>query len=532
MTKKLPWLPAVTFFLLLGGAVSLCDSAAGRRDIQPNYGGIFRLKSFTDVYRTELDPASPDSFIFLSEQIYDGLVRLDKNLHVEPALAEYWEISSDKKIYTFFLRRGVKFHHGKELTADDVKFSLERILSKDTNSPYYQFFVNRVVGASDFREGRATQVEGYRVADDYTFEMHLTKPFVSALYLMSVHFCKIIPRDKATEEGKDFFRRPSGTGPFVFDFWLRTTKLDIAGIHLKRNTDYFAGQPYLDGIEFCSLFTLDHFTNKEIDAIPILSTRLLDSDFQLFEDGPMTHYFLGLSCQIPPLNRASVRKALSYGFDKQAIVEAAKDVKYLRTATDNYIPSSMPGFFPPHEGEPYDLVKAKEMLQREGFSSEDQFPRFTVYFKSPRTDLKNKIYRELRDQLRDLDIDSRLDFYDTPDDLKRSKEPYLVFVERTMSIPDPEDMVRPLFYSRSIFNVFGYENPKLDELLQMAEVEISWKKRIGLFHKIEEVLLADVPAIPLFAHQNRVAMQPYIRGVEYPSLGFDYLDAKKIWLDK
>jgi peptide/nickel transport system substrate-binding protein len=349
---------------------------------------------------------------------------------------------------------------------------------------------------------------------------------------MSVHFCKIIPRDKATEEGKDFFRRPSGTGPFVFDFWLRTTKLDIAGIHLKRNTDYFAGQPYLDGIEFCSLFTLDHFTNKEIDAIPILSTRLLDSDFQLFEDGPMTHYFLGLSCQIPPLNRASVRKALSYGFDKQAIVEAAKDVKYLRTATDNYIPSSMPGFFPPHEGEPYDLVKAKEMLQREGFSSEDQFPRFTVYFKSPRTDLKNKIYRELRDQLRDLDIDSRLDFYDTPDDLKRSKEPYLVFVERTMSIPDPEDMVRPLFYSRSIFNVFGYENPKLDELLQMAEVEISWKKRIGLFHKIEEVLLADVPAIPLFAHQNRVAMQPYIRGVEYPSLGFDYLDAKKIWLDK
>ena len=101
-----------------------------------------------------------------------------------------------------------------------------------------------------------------------------------------------------------------------------------------------------------------------------------------------------------------------------------------------------------------------------------------------------------------------------------------------MSFPDPEDMVRPLFHSKSIFNVFEYVNTNLDRLLQMAEVERSWKKRINLFHKIEELLFADIPAIPLFSHQNRVAIQPYVRGVEYPSLGFYYLDAKKIWLDK
>jgi ABC-type oligopeptide transport system substrate-binding subunit len=93
-------------------------------------------------------------------------------------------------------------------------------------------------------------------------------------------------------------------------------------------------------------------------------------------------------------------------------------------------------------------------------------------------------------------------------------------------------MIRPLFQSQSIFNIFGYTNSNLDQLLQVAEVERSWKKRINLFHQMEELLFADVPAIPLFSHQNRVAIQPYVRGIEYPSLGFYYLDAKKIWLDK
>jgi ABC-type transport system substrate-binding protein len=532
MSKKRLWLSFVIVMFLLSGTVLLSKSVRVRRDIQPNYGGIFRLKSFTDVYRTELDPISPNSFIFLSEQIYDGLVRMDKNLHIQPALAEYWEISSDKKIYTFYLRKGVRFHHGRELVADDVKYSLERLLDKEMNSPYYQFFVNRVEGAVDFREGKSDQVKGYKVIDELTFEMHLTKPFVSALYLMSMNFCKILPREKATEEGRNFFRRPSGTGPFMFDYWVRTTKLEIAGIRLKQNSEYFEGRPYLDGIEFCSLFTIDHFYNKEIDAIPILSQRMLDSEFHLFEDGPLTHYFLGMSCQNSPLNRVSVRKAISHGFDKLAIVEAARDVKYLRAPTDNYIPSHLPGFFPPHEGEPFSLEKAKEMLQREGFSTEEQFPRVTVYFELPRTDEKHKIYRELRDQLRNLGIDSRLDFYDSPEELIRNRDPFLIFIERKMSFPDPEDMVRPLFFSESIFNVFGYANSNLDRLLQMAEVERSWKKRINLFHKIEELLFVDVPAIPLFSHQNRVAVQSYVRGVEYPSLGFYYLDAKKIWLDK
>jgi MarR-like DNA-binding transcriptional regulator SgrR of sgrS sRNA len=83
-------------------------------------------------------------------------------------------------------------------------------------------------------------------------------------------FCKILPRDKIISDGSGFFRKPSGTGPFKFDYYLRTNKLEIAGIHLTRNDEYFGKPAYLNAVEFCPLFTLDHFMNEEIDSTPVI----------------------------------------------------------------------------------------------------------------------------------------------------------------------------------------------------------------------------------------------------------------------
>lgn len=499
---------------------------------EPRYGGVFRLKSFTDTFRTDFDPIRQESSIFISEQIYDGLVRLDKNLSIVPCLAEYWEISPDGKKHTFYLRMGVKFHHGRELSAEDVKFSLERILDKKTNSPYYQFFLPRIVGAKEFREGKTKDVAGFKVIDKYSFEIHWTRPFVSALYLMSMHFCKILPRELVIGQGRRFFLKPSGTGPFKFDYWLRTSQLDIVGVRLKRNEEYFGGRPYLGAVEFCPLFTLDHFLNREIDSIPVLSEKLLTPNVQIFQDGLLQPIFLGMSCHIPPLNRAIVRKAILHSFNKREIARDIFDMKYVRKVMNNYIPSRLPGFFPRDDEESYDLEKAKQMLQDAGFSTEEEFPPLTLLIDLPRTEMKFKIYRSLRKQLNALGIKLRLNYYRSLKEIKSYNRPYLVFTGRVMSFPDPEDIIRPLFFSKSIFNIFSYVNPELDKLLQEAEIERSWTKRINLFHQIEKILISDVPALPLFSHQNRVAMQPYVRGVEVPSLGFYYLDARKIWLDK
>jgi ABC-type transport system substrate-binding protein len=480
----------------------------------------------------QLDPASPDSFIFISEQLFDGLVRLDKNLNIVPNLAEYWAISSDGTRYTFYLRKGVRFHHGSELTAEDVKFSLERLLDPKLHFPYNQYFLNTVVGAKDFWEGKAKEVLGFRVTDKYTFEIQWIKPFVSALGLMSMHFCKILPRELVLDKGKGFFFKPSGTGPFVFDSWLRNTRLDIIGVKLVRNAEYFGGKPYLEGIEFSPSFTLEHFLDEEIESIPVLSEKLLRSNYQIFENGLLHPVFLGMSCHIPPFDRAPVRKAIAFAINKGEIARAACGVSYVLQVTNNYIPPRLPGFFPKDNEMSFDLEQAKKLLQEAGFSPENRLPAVTLFLDSPRTEVKLRIYKEFRRQLEALGIRLRLSFYKSSEEIIGFKEPYLVLSERVMTFPDPEAFIRPLFYSNSEFNIFRYFNPEVDALLQEAEVEPSWTKRISLFHHIEQILASDVPAIPLFSIQNRVAMQPYVRGVEVPPLGFYYLDAKKIWLDR
>jgi len=530
--KKLPLLIKLSFLIFI--IFSFLHSGIQRRTnhSQPRYGRVFRLKSFTNQFRQELDPASQESFIFISEQIYDGLVRLDKNFNILPSLAEYWEISSDGKRYRFHLRKGVEFHHGEELSAEDVKFSLERLLDRKTGSPYFQFFFNRVEGAKDFREGEANEVVGFRALDKYTFEIHWTKPFISALYLMSMHFCKILPRDLVLEKGKGFFSKPSGTGPFKFDYWLRTPRLDVVGVHLERNDEYFGKRPYLKAVEFCPLYTLSHFLDGEIDSIPVLSEKLLESDYQIFLDGSLHNMFLGMSCHIPPLDSPLVRKAISQLIDKREIARAAYDIKTLKQVINNYIPSKLPGFFPSEDKRGYDLGKAKELLQGAGYSTEKSFPSLTFFLNLPKTDVNIRISRELRKQLEASGIKLKIKYYKSLKEIREYKKPYLLFAERLMNFPDPEDIIRPLFFSKSLNNLFGYQNPALDDLLLKAEVERSWTKRINLFHRMEEILFSDMPAVPLFSLQNRVAMQPYVRGVEVPPLGLYYLKARKIWLDK
>jgi len=531
LKKKNPFLFLVLFFILVF-SLPLFDLAEKNNQKKPRYGGVLRVKSFENVLRTELDPASPDSYIFVSEQIYDGLVRLDKNLNIVPCLAEYWKISDDGRKYTFYLRKGIKFHHGKELSADDVKFSLERLINKKTGSHYYQFFTAKVVGAEDYREGKTISVKGFKVRDKYTFEMLLLKPYVSALYLMSMNFCKILPRDRVLSKGKGFFSKPSGTGPFKFSYWLRSMTLDIVGFRLERNDEYFGGKPYLKAVEFSPYFSLRHFSNKEIDIIPVLSEKLFNTDCQVFQGGSFNLIFLGMSCHIPPLDRKIVRKAILYGINKKEVVLVSYSTKYKPEVTNSYIPAKLPGFFPKDDEDNYDSKKAKEILLKEGFSTEKKFSTLTLFIDLPRTEIKYKVYRELKKQLDVLGIKLRLRYYKSLDEIKSYKEPYLVFLERLMNFPDPEDVIRPLFFSKSFFNVFGYSSPELDRLLEEAEEERSWTRRIELFHQIEQILFSDVPAIPLYSNQQRVAVQPYIRGVKVPLLGFYYLEARNIWLDK
>ena len=500
------------------------------REEKPVPGGVFRIKSLADSFSKQLDPAQGDAYIFLSEQLYDGLVRLDKNLKIAPSLADYWMISENGRKYTFFLKKGVLFHHGEELTAEDVKFSLERLLDNETDSPFRHFFLLRIVGAEEFSEGKTEGVSGIKVIDRYTLTIHWTRPYVPALYLLSMHFCKILPRERILRQGNGFFFKPMGTGAFKFDYWIRDNRLNEVGVRLIRNEEYYQKKPYLEVLEFCPLYTQDHFLNGEIDCIPMLSERLHQPKYRIFHDGSLHTVFLGMSCHIPPLDDPAVRRAIQAGIDKQAVVDAVQEVRYLKKVTNKFIPSRIPGFFSIDETSTFNREEAVRLLEEAGYRTAKEFPELVLYMDFPRTDFKHKFSRELREQLDVLGIKVDVNYFRSPESVKESKTPYLIFTQKIMGMPDPDDMIRPLFSSSSDSHLFGYVNSEVEELLRAGEVEKSLSKRIRIFRQIEKILASEVPAIPLYSQQNRVAMQSRVQGVAVPPLGMYYLDTRKIWL--
>lgn len=502
----------------------------------PRKGGTLRIKSFADIFKPNLDPAS-GAWIFITEQIFDGLVRLNYNLDIVPSLAEYWKPSDNGRVYSFYLRRGVRFHDGREMTSQDVKFSFERLLRKETNSPYYELLASKVVGAAEFREGKASEVSGFKTPDTYVFEIRWTNPYISALSLLSLSFCKILPRDLVEAQGNDFFWKPVGSGPFRFENWLRSPKLEIVGVRLERNADYFGRKAYLEAVEFSPYYTIDHFMDREIEIIPFISDRLAASGCQVLQAGPYNATCLMMSCQIPPLDRLPVRKALICGIDKDKLVRTLASGELVRQATNNYIPPRLPGFFPLDDAQSFDFNKAARILEEQGFSSEKKFPELTLFLPAARNDAKQNEFnirfgQAVEEQLNKLGISVKVKTYRSTSEFREFKKPYLVGIKVMMDFPDAENLIRPLYYSPLGMNGtwYGYDNPGLDKLFEAAEIEPSQARRVELFRKIEKILSEDLPAVPLFSEEQRIAVQSYVRGVKVPALGFDYLDAKDIWL--
>jgi len=531
MHIKLPLV--LLFFTFIAGASPQLSEEVNDPVVVFNLASqnIFRLKAFGEAFEVQLDPIHPDATVFVSEQLFDGLVTLDSELNPIPALADYWYKDPKGLFHRFMLRKRVRFHHGEELTAADVKFSLERILDPENASPYAEYFLDRVVGARKFHSGRVQEVTGFQVVDRHTFQIQWTRPYAMALSLLSMPFCKILPREYVLEQGRSFFQKPTGTGPFMFQEWVRDNRLEIVGVRMARNPGYFGGIPHLEYVEFCPHFHLDDFMQGRVHAIPVESERLLQGDYQVFRDGSIHPFFLGMSCHIAPLDDSQVRRAIALGIDKSEIVRVTYDVRYHRQLLHGFIPSKLPGFFLTDELNTYNPQQAQALLEETGYTPEN-FPKITLLLEEPRTDFKHRLFVELRRQMRALGIELREEYFRRTEQVRDFRQPFMMLSARRLDFPGPEDIIRPLFASDSSENLCRYSNPELDSLLRTAELEKSWNVRTDLFVQIQEILNTDMPAVPLFSQQNQVAVQPFIRGIKNPPLGFYYIKMKNVRVER
>jgi peptide/nickel transport system substrate-binding protein/oligopeptide transport system substrate-binding protein len=472
----------------------------------------------------------------VSQQIFDGLVQFDQTLAVAPALAQFWKASRDGLTWTFTLRKGVTFHDGREVTADDVVYSLSRILDPKVKSAAADLFIN-VKGAPEFRDGKAKQVAGLTALDRYTVQVALTEAPVPFVSVLAIGHAKILPKELVERDYAAFAAHPIGTGPFKFVH--RDPGREIV---LAANPDYFGGPPKLARVVYRIFpgeradLMYDEFRKGGLEdtPLPIQDYRkIIAAGGAHYVKRPMLSLrFYGFNTRLRPFDDRRVRQALVLAIDRERLVEDVFLGRY--AVARGILPPGMLGFNPQLRGHPYDPVRARDLLARAGYPGGRGLPPVQIW-SSVKPDY---VVREHEVITRDLaaigvraEIRYQTDWSSFSRLLDDGKLPVFLYA-RYANVPDPDTLLFTLFHSRSARNVTRYANPVADDLLQQARTAADLQRRVDLYRRAEQVILDDAPIIPIFHYTYERLFQPYVRGVEVNGFGDPYIPLRKIWLER
>lgn len=481
-----------------------------------------------------LDPAfsKDQSSIWLTHQIFNGLVKLDQNLLPIPDIANQWEISDSGKTYTFHLKKGIFFHqhpiwnHGNRfVTASDFVYSFQRIINPKIASSGAWIFNDRV-----------DSIQPFSAPNDSTFIIHLKSPFAPFLGLLTMPYASVVPMELA--ENPNFGNNPIGTGPFqVFAYGPGEALI------LHKNPRYFEfdsvgnALPYLDAVkvtfipdrssEFISFLAGDldfingidaSYKDKLLDKYGNLQPHLTASINYLKSPYLNTEY-LGLyldSGQNRAYLNPRVRQAMACGFDRVAML------KYLRNnvgipGTSGIIPPGLSGFdsttFNFHSFNPN---KAKKLLLEAGYPQGKGLPKLKL--------LTNNTYLDLclfaQDAWKKLGIPIEVESM-PPSQLRKAIKSGQANFFRASWIADYPDAENYLgLFCTSNFapqgpNYTHFNNQKFDELFQIIGKESNINDRITAIKSMNKIIMDQSPIIVLyydqavrFVHNNWIGLEP------------------------
>ena len=500
------------------------------------YGGIYRKPLRHEP--VTLDPAFVTDIYGATvlQQVFDGLVQFDADLNVMPALATSWSASRDGQIWTFHLRPSVTFHHDRAVTAEDFVYSFTRLLDPNVKSPRSWLF-ERVQGAEAFQSGSATHVEGLQALDTETLQITLSQPYAPFISLLGMAQAKVVPREEVERLGTQFGRRPVGTGPFRFSNWLPGKE-----INLEANHAYFEGRPFLDRLHY-RIFpaadlqaVLTVFEQGHLEDAPILDLerqRLINHPYYRFLRKPLlTTLFVWLNTRDGPLSHVKVRQAINWAIDRDAINRTVRQNRHVQA--QGVLPPGMPGYNPALEGYVYNPTRAKKLLAEAGYPDGKNLPTLELWSSviSPTALAEHKAIQK---DLQRIGIAVELHTTESWKQFKTEilgKRPGAMYRSAWHAdFPDPDNYLFTLFHSQSANNHAHYRNPEVDRLLEQAQREIDYLKRLHVYRQIEALIMADAPSVNLVYYAFEHLFQPYVRGIEINALGERYIPMKKIWLD-
>ncbi len=307
------------------------------------------------------------------KSLFDGLMDYAPGTtELRPGLAESYDISDDGMTFTFHLRSGVMFHNSRQMTAEDVKYSLDRVTNPVTQSPGAGFF-GAIAGYDAMADGTATELIGVTVIDPQTVEIKLSRPDATFLHVMALNFASVVPQEAVEAASGDFGKMPVGTGAFKLEEWTIGQRLVFA-----KNADYWRdGLPYLDTITFEvgqePIVALLRLQNGEVDVpgdgIPPAKFQEVMADpdqaARVVEGGQLQTGYITLNVTIPPLDNVEVRKAINMAVNKDRITQIINGRAVPATQP---LPPSMPGYTEGYAGYEYNPELAKKMLADAGLA--------------------------------------------------------------------------------------------------------------------------------------------------------------------
>ncbi len=467
---------------------------------EPKRGGTLTLATRKGVSTMNPLVRTMSTDHSIRDLIYEALLVLDERGAIKPQLAESYEISQDGKVYTFRLRQGVKFHNGREMTAEDAKYAIDYTLNPKNGA---------------FGRSRLALVEGVKAADKYTLKLYLksrSAAFLSAL--TDIKAFSVIPKDSIKSiKPKEF---PPGTGPFRFIDWQARRR-----IIFDLNKDYWGQKPYVDRVILRPIRNSTvRFTALRAGDVDIIERtpyewvkQVLSGKFKgLRTAKAATSGYRALIFNVlnPPFENKKLRLAVAHGMDKKTMLQAAH-FGFGETADQKY-PNDHFWYVKGLKSPTYDPAKAKKLLKESGYKGEK------IVMKIEQNEVVEAMSAVFQAQMKKIGMNIELAVYeygarraqvragDTTVDITGGgfqADPISTYRSQYMCGQDPK---------KRASNWSGYCDKQVAKWFEELEFELNQKKRQEILARIIANLNENIPVISIGFVPRFFTFRDYVKG--------------------
>jgi ABC-type oligopeptide transport system substrate-binding subunit len=456
------------------------------------------------------------------ENLFSGLVELSPEWEIVPEVAHRWDVLDGGRRYVFYLREDFTWSDGVPVTADDFAYAWKRAIDPASEiAEVNLYFI--ITNAEAFHLGEVDwKAVGVCAKDDFTLEVELESPSISFLYLLSIYHLFPLPRHVIKKHGADWMNPENlvTNGPYRLVEWNQGIS-----IHFEASPSYpgrFPGNAkqlvwYFFRADMNREDALRMYEENQIDAIWLgyvphaKRVRLQYADEFLTAPTTLVDYW-SFNTEQPPFDDARVRKALGLAIDRENLINSIYEGGGIFPATGGLLSPAMPGHT---EGLvlPYDPSEARRLLAEAGYPGGNGFPVIKALFMGPKMNkfLETQWQENLGIKIRWIEL-SLEKFHEQ----QWHEDLHVWLWEDWPRYPAPE-----LLLDGPGLKITGWFNQKFHELIQLASEMMDYEKRLDLFRQAEEILIDEVPVLPISYRRYDYLYKPWVRIVPYsPSKGW------------